>query len=208
MSVQKAKSQIGTRCTRIDHGGASYVVCSRFRGEVWHLDVIGDTACYTAHMNALETMNLFPANSPFSNFEASWLKNEITFESPSPGSSPQLTVGGKMNEHPTRLQMTTIPASESFQFMREIFIDLAEARQALPSTEVDVLRATISDLRIELDALRRTSAQGASLHMEGGLPKRSAPVKRAAPAKSLVNPRLKNKVARGTVFGDDSDSED
>ncbi|KAJ3147800.1 hypothetical protein HDU89_005159 [Geranomyces variabilis] len=71
-------------------------------------------------------------------------------------------------------------------------------------------QARIAALETELAAVRSFAEQGAAgLGSGSGNVKRAAagPTRRTAPAKSLVNPRLRMRKARGTHFASDSESE-
>ncbi|KAJ3024083.1 hypothetical protein HKX48_007264 [Thoreauomyces humboldtii] len=155
----------------------------------WLVTVLAQDGIYINTLSKTDRKTQFPTTPSLSSLLTNIPSTTIGFTS----SPPSLSITTLL---PTALSLTPVSDTDLYPTAR---------------TALHALATQLQTTRNEVDALKRMAARAAVVPVVGGgqagLVKRG-PVKRAAVAKSLVNPRQKMRVAKGTEFGSDSDSSD
>ncbi|TPX72210.1 hypothetical protein SpCBS45565_g00461 [Spizellomyces sp. 'palustris'] len=194
----------------IESHSTRYVLSSSLTGDLWIVQLVGESHLYEARLANSDQDNLLSDAHQSTRFETAWRAGEIAINEKS-GRSAELIVD-PIATYPFKIQLKG-KEYETFEVLRNLLLILADATNGKPHTDAspradERLRQLEDELQAAKRELERIKGMASNVTMDIGPSKRSAPVKRASMAKSLVNPRVKMKVAKGTEFGSDTDDEE
>ncbi|KAI9103299.1 hypothetical protein DFS34DRAFT_590844 [Phlyctochytrium arcticum] len=190
--------------------GTEYALHAATKGDQWFLTLVGQKSVFQLEQSRLAAHKLVQSRN-VNNTLSAWRRSDILVSCNDSANVAKPTsaqvVLDPMGKDPLEFELLALTASQSFQYFREYMLETTSPLNASAAIKIRELEAQVQELKNENERLRGTPSAASSLPHHNSMDPMPATtaIKRPAPAaRSLINPRVRMKVARGAILGDPS----